>query len=214
MKTDIARLSFEAFPEHINKQLISLMLLDRQDLIWVDVQIERRVATLRVNLFVGENAGNRVFKVGALCLIGIAHLTEVNRDLRYSKRFELRPFRQLNLGPQVLEELGNRSHAVDKILMNLFHAVKLVCAKTLLHCPISGNIHLAHNGIMMHYQTQAADLAESQAQFEQSTSAAMGTNTNPRGAAAANYQESQDQDRDLALTRQTTEAEKLAEISA
>lgn len=93
MKTDIARLSFEAFPEHINKQLISLMLLDRQDLIWVDVQIERRVATLRVNIFVGENAGNRLFKVGVLCLIGIAHLTEVNRDLKYSKRFEIRPFR-------------------------------------------------------------------------------------------------------------------------
>ena len=37
MKTDIARLSFEAFPEHINKQLISLMLLERQDLIWLDV---------------------------------------------------------------------------------------------------------------------------------------------------------------------------------
>ena len=37
MKTDIARLSFEAFPEHINKQLISLMLLERQDLIWVDI---------------------------------------------------------------------------------------------------------------------------------------------------------------------------------
>ena len=64
LKTDIARLSFEAFPEYINKQLISLMLLDRQDLIWFDIQIERRVATLRVNLFVGENAGNRVFKVG------------------------------------------------------------------------------------------------------------------------------------------------------
>ena len=101
MKTDIARLSFEAFPEYINKQLISLMLLDRQDLVWFDIQIERRVATLRVNLFVGENAGNRVFKVGVLCLIGIAHLTEVNRDLKFARRFEVRPFRQLNLCPRV-----------------------------------------------------------------------------------------------------------------
>lgn len=126
MKTDIARLSFEAFPENINKQLISLMLLHRQDLIWLDVQIERRVATLRLNIFVGENAGNRVFKVGVVCLIGIAHLTEANRDLRFSKRFELRPFRQLDLGPLVQEELGGCSQAIEKILQNLFHAVKLV----------------------------------------------------------------------------------------
>ncbi len=75
------------------------MLLHRQDLIWLDIQVERRVATLRVNIFVGENAGNRLFKVGVLCLIGIAHLTESNRDLKFSKRFEIRPFRNLDLGP-------------------------------------------------------------------------------------------------------------------
>ena len=77
------------------------MLLDRQDLIWLDIQFERRVATLRVNIFVGENAGNRIFKVGVLCLIGIAHLTETNRDLKFSRRFEIRPFRELNLNPKV-----------------------------------------------------------------------------------------------------------------
>lgn len=59
------------------------------------------MATLRVNLFVGENAGNRLFKVGVLCLIGIAHLTEANRDLKFSKRFEVRPFRDLDLGARV-----------------------------------------------------------------------------------------------------------------
>lgn len=129
------------------------MLLDRQDLIWIDIQVERRVATLRVNIFVGENAGNRLFKVGVLCLIGIAHLHETTRDLKYSKRFELRPFRQLDLGPSVSEEIGPLSASLDKILMNLFHAVKLVCAKTLVHCPISGNIILAHNGMIMNDQT-------------------------------------------------------------
>ena len=30
----------------------------------------------RANFFVGENGGNRIFKIGVLCLIGIAHLTE------------------------------------------------------------------------------------------------------------------------------------------
>ena len=153
MKTDIARLSFEAFPENINKQLISLMLLDRQDLIWLDIQVERRVATLRVNIFVGENAGNRIFKVGVLCLIGIAHLTEANRDLKFNRRFEIRPFRELNLYPKVQEEIGDRPVIIDKILLNLFHAVKLVCAKTLVHVPISGNLVLAHNGMLMNYQT-------------------------------------------------------------
>ena len=76
MKTDIARLSVEGFPENINRQLISLMLLNRQDLCWFDIQIEKRIATLRANFFVGENGGNKIFKVGILCLIGIAHLTE------------------------------------------------------------------------------------------------------------------------------------------
>ena len=52
------------------------MLLNRQDLCWFDIQIEKRIATLRANFFVGENGGNRIFKVGILCLIGIAHLTE------------------------------------------------------------------------------------------------------------------------------------------
>ena len=37
--------------------------------------------------------------------------------------------------------------------MNLFHAVKLVCAKTLMHVPISGNITIAHNGMLMNEQT-------------------------------------------------------------
>ena len=42
--------------------------------------------------------------------------------------------------------------------MNLFHAVKLVCSKTLMHCPISGNMHLAKNGMIMNYQTVAPEV--------------------------------------------------------
>ena len=92
-----------------------------------------------------------------MCLIGIAHLQEGHRDIKFSRRFEIRPFRQLNLSPTIQEEIGERPPKIDKILMNLFHAVKLVCSKTLAHCPISGNIHLAHNGMIMNYQTSAED---------------------------------------------------------
>lgn len=83
MKTDMARLSIEAFPQEINKQLISLMLLKRADLCWFDILIEKRIATLRANIFVGVNAGNKFFKVGFLCLIGIAHLPDHMRKLKY-----------------------------------------------------------------------------------------------------------------------------------
>ena len=37
IKTNMARLSIEAFPQEINKQLSSLMLLQKQDLCWFDL---------------------------------------------------------------------------------------------------------------------------------------------------------------------------------
>ena len=37
LKTDLPRLSVEAFPETINKQLCSLILLPRMDLCWFDI---------------------------------------------------------------------------------------------------------------------------------------------------------------------------------
>lgn len=37
IKTDLPRLSIEAFPENINKQLASLVLLPRTALIWFDL---------------------------------------------------------------------------------------------------------------------------------------------------------------------------------
>ena len=73
------------------------MFFDRQELIWCDVQVEKRVATLRMNIFIGENAGSKIFKVGTLCLISIAHLSEKMRDLNYSKKFQYRPYKDTNL---------------------------------------------------------------------------------------------------------------------
>ena len=51
--TDLARLSVEAFPEQINKQLSSLIFLNRVAICWFDLQIENRIATLRANFFEG-----------------------------------------------------------------------------------------------------------------------------------------------------------------
>jgi hypothetical protein len=40
VKTDMPRLAIEAFPEEINRKLVSLQLLKKCDLIWFDLQIE------------------------------------------------------------------------------------------------------------------------------------------------------------------------------
>lgn len=147
MKTDIARLSVEAFPQEINKQLISLMLLKRADLCWFDILIDKRIATLRSNVFVGVNAGNKFFKVGFLCLIGIAHLPESLRDLSFHKRFELRPCLTTNIGPMIAEELEGTPEEAAVIIYNLFHAVKLICSRVLPHVPATSNV-VCEDGVL------------------------------------------------------------------
>lgn len=76
IKSDLARLSIEAFPQHINKQIRSLILLNKMNLIWFDIQVEQRVAVLRANIFSGVNTGSSIYRMGFVCLIGIAHLPE------------------------------------------------------------------------------------------------------------------------------------------
>ena len=59
--------------------------------------------------------------------------------------------------------------------MNLFHAVKLVCAKTLVHVPISGNISLTHNGMLLSSQTPGMEnLLASQFAYDTEEQAAGG----------------------------------------
>jgi hypothetical protein len=99
-----------------------------------------------MNIFVGENAGSRIFKVGVLSLIAIAHLTENMRDLKYSKTFQYTPFRDTDLEPVIRENLKDKPFEVDHILFNLFYAIKLVAAKVLLHIPLSGNVTTCTNG--------------------------------------------------------------------
>ncbi len=67
------------------------MFLPRMNLVWFDIQIDQRIATLKGNFFVGMNLGHDYYKLGFICLIGIAHLTESLSTLRFNKMFELRP---------------------------------------------------------------------------------------------------------------------------
>ena len=80
---------------------MSLQLLKKCDMVWFDVQIEQRVATMRGNFFVGVNLGNNVFMIGILSLIGIAHLPEKLSHLSHVDTLEMRPCLSTNIGPEV-----------------------------------------------------------------------------------------------------------------
>ena len=149
IKTDMARLSIEAFPQHINKQLSSLILLKSANLCWFDFQIVDRIATLRANVFVGVNAGSSVFKIGFLCLIGIAHLPEALKKLHYTKSFELRPCITTNLSQMVKENLKDVPTRAEPILGNLFHSIKLICSKVLPVMQVSGNVKIPNEDGML-----------------------------------------------------------------
>jgi hypothetical protein len=60
---------------------------------------------LKANFFVGVNLGQNIFKIGFLCLIGIAHLPESMNKLRYYRSFELRPSISTNIESIVEEEM-------------------------------------------------------------------------------------------------------------
>lgn len=118
------------------------MFLPRYDLIWFDIQIDQRVATLKGNFFVGYNLGHSYFKLGFICLIGIAHLTENLASLKFQKRFELRPSISTDLSQYVEEELTKSDvpeHA-RMIVKNLFCALRTVAAHVIYRIPICGNI--------------------------------------------------------------------------
>jgi hypothetical protein len=57
IRSDLPRLAVEGFPQELNKQLNALMFLPRMDLVWFDIQIDQRIATLKANFFVGHNLG-------------------------------------------------------------------------------------------------------------------------------------------------------------
>lgn len=81
--------------------------------------------------------------MGFVCLIGIAHLPETLSRLRYYHDFEIRPCLTTNIGSMIEENLKETPKQAIPIILNLFHAVKLICSKILPMVPIAGNIHAA-----------------------------------------------------------------------
>ena len=149
VKTDISRLSVEGFPQELNKQMTALMLLNKYDLIWFDIQIEQRVATLKANFFAGYNLGYNFYKMGFLCLIGIAHLPESMNKLRFYRGFDIRPSLTTNICQIVEEEMSGVPKHAMLVTKNLFSAIKMICAKVINKMPICGNVEYEDEKIMM-----------------------------------------------------------------
>ena len=118
----------------------ALMLLPKYDLLWFDVQIEQRVATLKANFFVGCNLGCNTYKLGFLCLIGIAHLPDSMNKLRFYKGWDVRPSLTTNIGAMVEEEMRQVPKHATLVTLNLFSAIKLIASKIKDKLPISGNV--------------------------------------------------------------------------
>jgi hypothetical protein len=95
---------------------------------------------LKANFFVGVNMGHNIFKVGFLCLIGIAHLPDSMSKLRFYRSFELRPSISTNIGGLVDDEMSKTPKHANLVTQNLYSAIKLICEKVLFHIPISGNV--------------------------------------------------------------------------
>ena len=101
------------------------------------------MATLRMNVFVGENLGNNVFRMGIMCLIGIAHLPEHLEYLEYKDSFNIKPSLKPKIGRQVSRLLMNTSIVPERalpIIGNLLHSMKVLASKTLPRLGISGNV--------------------------------------------------------------------------
>ena len=105
------------------------------------------------------NAGNNVFKIGFLCLIGIAHLPESLQKLKLFKSFELRPCITTNLASLIEEELQDVPAKVRPILGNLFHSIKLICAKVLPIMTISGNVRIPDDNILQQYEQHSDEIS-------------------------------------------------------
>ena len=99
------------------------------------------MATLKGNFFVGVNLGHSFYKLGFLCLIGIAHLPESQAGLHLSKRVEFRPTYTTNIGDQMADELlDDLPKNGQKIVKNLVCAIKTVAGHVLSRVPICGNV--------------------------------------------------------------------------
>lgn len=96
-----------------------------------------------MNVFVGENLGNNVFRMGIMCLIGIAHLPEHLEYIEYKDSFDIKPGLKPNIGRQVHKILMNTEMVPSRalpIIGNLIHSLKVIASKALPQMTISGNV--------------------------------------------------------------------------
>ncbi|CDW78395.1 UNKNOWN [Stylonychia lemnae] len=149
IKTDLTKLSVEGFPQELNKQLPALKLLNKYDLIWFDIQIEQRVATLKANFFVGYNLGQNTYKMGFMCLIGIAHLPDSMNKLRFYRGFDIRPTLSTDISQNVLDEMQDVPKHAALVTMNLFQAIKMISTKIIDRLPISGNVKYEDDRLLL-----------------------------------------------------------------
>ena len=97
---------------------------------------------MRGNFFVGYNLGNNVYKIGILCLIGIAHLPEKLADLSFQEQLEIRPCLSTNISKDLNRDLLDLVPNEGKpIFLNLVHSLKLITAKILPNIPVCGNVN-------------------------------------------------------------------------
>jgi hypothetical protein len=109
-----------------------------------------------MNVFVGENLGNNIFKLGIICLIGIAHLPEHLEYLEYRDSFEIKPMISPNIGRQAEKLLFSSATVPERahpIIGNILHSIKLVASKALPLMPISGNVKFDDSWEEMHKKT-------------------------------------------------------------
>jgi hypothetical protein len=120
------------------------------------------VAVLRANFFTGVNTGSSIYKMGFICLIGIAHLPESQQHIKYFHSFELRPVFTTDLAPLIAEQQERLPPKLKNILGNLFHAVKMIAAKAIPVLILSGNVKLPESELRLN---QHSDLASFRAGF-------------------------------------------------
>ena len=109
-----------------------------------------------MNIFIGENLGNNVFKMGILSLIGIAHLPEHLDYLKYKDTFEVKPYATTNIGKTadkiLLSPMSVPERAIP-IVGNMMHAIKLLASKVIPVMPISGNVKFDDSWEEFHKKT-------------------------------------------------------------
>ena len=89
----------------------------------------------------GEKIGNNTYKIGILCLIGIAHLPERLSNMYFREQVEIKPYFADKVGTEFEEKLGCYLEGDAKTIVGyLLHSFKVIASRMLPKCPIGGNV--------------------------------------------------------------------------